>query len=318
MHDYSATFLLACGLVLSGCASYCDPASNTAAPILRGADLPIVQEHGYALVSVTIAGVPDLWFVVDSAASSSVISPSTRDALGLGKNASQANVTGGSGQASYQAVELPKFSFGGQNFEKLGAVVVDLSRFESTGSGRKIAGLIGNDVLRRFDWALDMPRAVLKLRERGTTKASTLAGSDRCVANVADSDAWVAMDVLLNGVKVHAVVDTAAGRSIFNWTAARAAGVTRETPGVTRAQVEARGLGAQKASETFVHRFAKVEVEPVVFTPTESRIADLPVFGALGLAEKPAVIFGTNYVADRVMAVSYPDRQICFSDPVRI
>ena len=311
---FFALALLLPGAACSTPAGSPEAAATSAKPATAAVlQTPLVQERGYALVPVRMGDGEPFWFVLDSAASSSVISPATRDRLGLGAGAVQAQVAGGSGSATYQGVELPPFDFGGVRFEKLGAVVVDLSRFQAPASGRTFAGIIGNDVLRRFDFAVDMPRSILRLRPRGSGPAASLLDAPTCVPNVADDDGWIALDLRVNGAPVRAVVDTGAGRSIFNWTAARAAGVTPQTPGVTKAQVGAQGLGSSAATDTSVYKFDRVQAGPVTFAPVDSRIADLPVFETLGLGQRSAVIFGTNYLADRAMAVSYPDRQVCFS-----
>ena len=308
-----ASLLAAC-VLLPGCAAQgTKDAVGVLTPPPEVTRIPLVRDRGYALIALSIGGHRDLWFVVDSAASSSAISPATRDRLGLASAATQATVTGGSGTADYQAVELPSFALGGQTFDKLGAVVIDFSRFQAPGSTRTFAGILGNDVLRRFDFAIDLPRFALLLRPRGSGRASDLIGQAVCVPNEADDDGWVVMDLRVNGAPVRAIVDTGAGRSIFNGPAARAAGVAPEAAGVTRAVQNTQGLGSQAATPTRLHTFERVDAGPVRFSAVPSRIADLPVFAALGLAQQPAAIFGINYLNDRGMAVSYPHKEICFS-----
>lgn len=199
----------------------------------------------------------------------------------------------------------------------VGVVVVDLARFENQESGRTFAGILGNDFLRHFDFVLDLPHGVLRLYPRDENGQSIVAGLDTlaCVPNLADDPGWIVMDVAVEGTPVRAIVDTGAGRSVFNWVAGRQAGITPESPGIVKSETGTRGLGSQ-AAETSRYSFERVEAGPTRFRRTESRIADISVFQALGLDKRPAVIFGTNYLEDRALTVSYTTDQICFSDPV--
>ena len=271
--------------------------------------VPLVQDRGYALVPVSVNGSAPLWFVLDTAASSSVISPATRDLLRLERDG-PVDVTGAGGQSSYETTKLRSLSVGELTATDVGAVVVDLKRFEATGAGsRRLAGILGHDFLRRYDFAVDLPRNVIRLQPIGGPPLA--ASGAACVPNLADDPGWVVIDVAVNGAPVRAIVDTGAGRSVFNWPAARAAGVTESTPGVVRATTDAQGLGTG-AAVTYNHSFADVRAGATVFTRSQARIADLPVFASLGLAKRAAVILGTNYVTDRQMTVSYTTDRVCF------
>ena len=316
----SYAFVSAVWLWGAACTPHAPPGEINPVPTGTAAyaEVPLLRDGGYALVPVSIGGTDSLWFVLDSAAGGSVISPATRDLLGLGEDAgTEATITGASGDASFQALEIDSMSIGGFTRTKVGVVVIDLTRFQKPESQRTYAGILGNDFLRRFDFALDLPHQSLRLYPRDADGQSRLAGLDTlaCVPNLADDEGWVVMDVSVEGTPVRAIVDTGAGRSVFNWVAAKAAGVTPESPGITRSDRSTQGLGAQRA-ETHHYQFERVEAGQTRFRPVESRIADISVFRALGLSERPAVIFGTNYLEDRVLTVSYSTKQICFSDPI--
>lgn len=292
------------------------PVQTSTAPY---AEVPLIRDGGYALVPVSIGGTDSLWFVLDSAAGGSVISPATRDLLGFGEDAGiEATVTGAGGDTNFQALEIDPISIGGFTRTNVGVVVIDLTPFQKQESERTYAGILGNDFLRHFDFVLDLPRQSLRLYPRETDGRSHLAGLDTlaCVPNLADDEGWIVMDVSVEGTPVRAIVDTGAGRSVFNWVAARQAGLTAESPGIIKSDRNTHGLGAQRA-ETHHYRFERVEAGQTRFRSVESRIADISIFRALGLSERPAVIFGTNYLDDRALTVSYSTRQICFSSAER-
>ena len=297
---------------LSACPAAGAPtARNALSTRARPVSVALIQDRGYALVPVRVNGGAPLWFVLDTAAGASVISPATRDRLGLGAGGTAA-VTGAGGDANYETAVLRSLSLGGLSATNLGVVVIDLKKFEAKAGGPTLAGILGHDFLRRYDFTLDLPGKRILLRPTGGVRGLTGAA---CVPNLADDPGWVVIDLEVNGAAVRAMVDTGAGRSIFNWNAARAAGVTADTPGVARARSDAAGLGAVSAP-TSTYRFASVGAGATRFAPSHSRIADLPVFAALGLADKPAAIFGTNYLADRSMTVSYSTDQVCFGPAV--
>lgn len=316
-----ALLLLIATATLAGCAPQATVARSTASVPASSAapvEVPLERARGYALIPVSIGGKDSLWFVLDSAAGSSVISPATRDLLGLKPDSgTTATVTGASGDSDFQAFELDSMSVDGLVRRNVGVVVVDLARFENQESGRTFAGILGNDFLRHFDFVLDLPHGVLRLYPRDENGQSIVAGLDTlaCVPNLADDPGWIVMDVAVEGTSVRAIVDTGAGRSVFNWVAGRQAGITPESPGIVKSETGTRGLGSQ-AAETSRYSFERVEAGPTRFRRTESRIADISVFQALGLDKRPAVIFGTNYLEDRALTVSYTTDQICFSDPV--
>lgn len=300
----------------AACTPHVQPGRPAAAPAF--AELPIVRERGYALVPLSIGTRDSLWFVLDAAAGGSVISPATRDALGIRKQEGTTTVvTGAGGDETFQALELDSIQVGPYVQRSVGVNVIDLTRFQRPESGRRLDGILGNDFLRNFDVVLDLPRSTLRLYRRGASGASALAGLDTlsCVPNLADAPGWIAIDVRVAGTPVRAIVDTGAGRSIFNWVAARRAGLSPDHPSVTKAATATGGLGSATAA-TYLHRFERVETGGTRFRPSESRIADLPIFKTLGLGERPAAILGTNMIEDRAMTISYSARQLCFAEPV--
>ena len=304
--------VLICASLLSACEETALRATPASLPRAGQVVVPLVQDRGYALVPVSVNGSAPLWFVLDTAASSSVISPATRDLLRL-ERGGPVNVTGAGGEASYEATKLRSVSVGGLTATDVGAVVVDLKPFEAKGEGsRRLAGILGHDFLRRYDFTVDLPRNVIRLQPVGGPALA--ASGAACVPNLADDPGWVVIDIAVNGAPVRAIVDTGAGRSVFNWRAARAAGVAESTPGVVRATTDAQGLGTG-AAVTYNHAFADVRAGATVFTRSQARIADLPVFVSLGLARRAAVILGTNYMTDREMTVSYTTNRVCFGRP---
>ncbi|MEM8599855.1 MAG: aspartyl protease family protein, partial [Bacteroidota bacterium] len=126
----------------------------------------------------------------------------------------------------------------------------------------------------------------------------------------------IRFDATLGGAPVTAIVDTGAGRSVFNTAAAALEGATTDSEGVQRQDEGTRGLG-DAVTETYLYTFENFAVEAVRFEPREVRIADLPVFGALGLAEEPAIILGNDVIGQRPVFLLYSSGTAHFGSAVR-
>jgi hypothetical protein len=94
------------------------------------AETPLVEDSGRILVRVSIAGNDSLVFILDTAAGSGVISPETRDLLGLNPATGQAQqVMGASGPTTLTRMRLPPVTVAGETVDELNAVVTDMARF---------------------------------------------------------------------------------------------------------------------------------------------------------------------------------------------
>ncbi|MEM8600502.1 MAG: retropepsin-like aspartic protease, partial [Bacteroidota bacterium] len=171
--------------------------------------VPLMLEGGYALVPVSIDGLDSLLFVLDTAASASVVSPATRDALGFSEDEGGiAQVLGASGPTEYQLLELDALTVGGRTERGLRVAVIDLDRFEQ--GETTYAGILGNDVLRRFDVEYDRPGAVLGLYAQGTVPPERLAGTEAVPFAGGGFGGFIRFDATLGGAPVTAIVDTGA------------------------------------------------------------------------------------------------------------
>lgn len=153
------------------------------------------------------------------------------------------------------------------------------------------AGAIGADVLSRFVVVFDVRRGVLGLHggaQRGQALVSPRAPVVRAERLAGGR---LAVPVSLNGARGLAMLDTGAPHSTFNRRFAEAAGID---DGATH-------LGAFELAGATTERI-------------EGRVADLPAFAALGLADQPAMILGLDRLAGLRLVIDYPRRRIWF-DP---
>jgi len=280
------------------------------------AEVPLTfDDSTYAVVTVTIGTQDSLLFVLDTAAYPTVIAPWVRDTLGLAANAADSmTVRGAGGEAGYQTLTLDSLQVGGQVVRDLQTPVVDLARLER--SGLRYAGILGNRALKNFDVVYDLPARRLRLYPlRDST--SSIAGLD-AMQRIPFEDLYggaggfVKVRLAVGDGEADALLDTGAPETILNWQAAALAGVTRD---MATQSSSLQGIDGRRAMASSLYTFDDLRAGPVPFPPTEARIADLPVFRALGLGDGPAAILGNDLVANRTVVLAYSTGHLYLSAP---
>lgn len=266
----------------------------------------------YLLVPVTLGDITAP-FVLDTAAGGTVVSPAIQARLGL-TNTADANVIGAGGAATYKQVTLPTFSVAGVERKGWGALVIDLGQFKKA-EGEPYGGILGNNLLREFDVEISIPDKHLRLHQP-LAKGSIPEGFKNAAVlrNKAEQKGFISLDILLEGRPVTAILDTGARTSVVNWKAADQAGVTLQTQGLHLQERPTSGLGS-KAAVTHRYTFKNFSAGAMRLNLGEVRIADLEVFKALGLSDKPAMILGLDALQDRAVFVSYSDARVLFAQP---
>jgi predicted aspartyl protease len=306
-------------IAIAALAFTADDQIGEAVPIVRApkahvaifSDVRMEHDGSYLRVPAELGAVrSDL--ILDTAASSMVVSPAVVGALGI-TDKGQADVLGAGGSSQYEAVGIPLLRVGDIERRGVGAVVADLSRFRRN-PARPYGGILGNDFLRSFDVEINVPGRRLRLYQPQPSARIHGFQEAHAVANLSSDDGWIVLEVLVNGQPIRAIVDTAAPTSVMNWAAARRAGVTPQTPGLRRREQPTGGLGPG-AAETHLFSFKDVRAGRTRFNPSELRIADLRVFEALGLRDQPAMLFGLDMLQETPMLVSYSSRKIFFKPP---
>jgi hypothetical protein len=273
------------------------------------AETPLVEDNGRILVRVSIAGHDSLAFILDTAAQGSVISPETRDLLGLDPDSGQTmNVMGASGPTTLTLMKLPPVTVAGETMDEMNAVVMDMTPYRRS-PGPPYAGILGINYLQHFDVEIDVPDRRLRLwrhREGSAPPAPPRAPAN--LDNLAAVQGFVTFDVGVGDTVARAILDSGAHTSMLNWHAAGAAGVTRETPGLVVGK-SIVGISGD-TFESHSHRFDGVTAEDLSFPPLEMNITDLPIFQAMGFGERPAMLFGADLLRECRVFISYSQRRV--------
>ncbi|QKW55413.1 pepsin/retropepsin-like aspartic protease family protein [Stenotrophomonas sp. NA06056] len=288
------------------------PALAAAAPAHT---LPMWMQGNHPTIAVNLDGrVEPLRFVVDSAAGATLVDDRIARRYKLEDSAGAVSVAQGASARSAQLrrVRASTWQLGSLQLQTT-AVQTDLSRL-SREDDPAIDGIIGNDLTRRWDTRWDFAAGTLQL-----WSPATLPGGAHCQAN-ALPDRGPAMKgfgfitVHLGNEKLDAiaVVDTGAAQTVLNAAAASALGIRTDgsDPRVKVREKGTAGLGGQ-AHPTWLHDLPAMASGPWQHAAMEVRISDLPVFKALGLESRPALILGADAMAGAQVDITTGAERIC-------
>jgi predicted aspartyl protease len=293
-----AALLLAAGAAAAQQTVPRAPAGPLGIPLLsKGAEvvIPLRFEDGRILVPVTLDGIGESLFILDTAAGGSVISSEFRDRLDPGPEQTRNDsVYGASGATVMEYVEIPTLSLGGHPHEGLWAVVADIAPFRHY-DDYSVQGILGVDVLARFGVEIDIPGGSLRLRPHGAPAPAWVRHDDPGIPFHSDAQhGFVQFTASVAGQPAASFLDTGARSSIVNWRAAALAGVGPDTEGLRPREEGSRGIDGNSV-ESFWFRFPDMRVGHAPIR-REARIADLPVFQVLGIADGPVVLAGVDLI----------------------
>jgi hypothetical protein len=110
-------------------------------------------------------------------------------------------------------------------------------------------------------------------------------------------------------VTATAVIDTGARKTRINWKLGNALSIDP-------ARI-AKGDTIQGATNTAIEtgatRIVDVRLGDRVLADAPVLVADLPVFEAFGVADKPAIILGLDWLEQTRMVIDFPARRVWFA-----
>ncbi|UNK42411.1 aspartyl protease family protein [Luteimonas sp. S4-F44] len=265
-------------------------------------------------VEVRIEGVErPLSFVVDTAAGASVVDLALAERFELlAATSREMTIQGAGGSAAATRVTALQALSAGDFAWKAQLLAMDLSQI-AEGDAPPVEGILGNDLMARFDLRFDLPAGELVLAPAGSLpRAACLDNALPQRAAGLQRFAFVPAQ-LRDGpheAQATAVVDTGAAQTVLNLPAARALGVTEDDARLRRRDAGTRGI-AEQVVETWLHTLPALAIGDWQLAATEVRISALPVFSVLGLAERPAVILGIDALRHRRVDVLANAAGVC-------
>jgi predicted aspartyl protease len=281
-------------------AGFCQVEAGTVLPISR-------TKTGLAVVPVS-AGRVTLRLVADTGASGLIISKEALSRLAPGDFVLHGAVSpaAAGGQARGELVTLRSVAVVPGTEMSLEGTVVSFSGFGEHFGG-EVDGVLGMGVLEQYSLRFDLRRQRLALLPPQTRSDAGNALADLRF-EFDPTFRQIRFPAQIDGQPVTAVLDTGAVQTCVNWSAARQAGVDRNSSGL-REEKKIVGLdgGRQLVRE---YRFREVRILQAVWRGAALAVADLPVFETIGLASVPAAIFGMDLMTDHEVEISFSARRL--------
>lgn len=290
---------LALILTASSPAPIADPTSAPAAAsaeTIQGDSEPDLR----MTIPVHIAGQGPYDFVVDTGSQRSIIATSIASRLALPPSR-QLRILDLGGLETLETVQAAEIGIGSRSYHDLILPVVPDRHLGA-------AGVIGTDNLQRQRVVFDFSRnrmAVGDIKEVGGD-----AGYEIIVNARSKSGQLIITDATVDGIRVAVLIDTGAAGSIANRALQRALSQGNPQDRVTLVSVTGNEVPADIGMpKQFV-------IDRIAITGLVVAYADSPVFPALGLDKRPALMLGMRELRMfRRIAIDFGSRKVMFDLP---
>lgn len=270
--------------------------------------LPVARAPtGHLLVAAGLEHGPTESFLVDTAASGTLLAEELQPKTGW-RRVRDEMIHDGSGGAARQTVVAARLRLGRWLTPEQELTVVGLGEL-SARLGVSIGGVLGLDVLARGELCLDLTAERMSLRPEG----ASIAFHERKGTRFATQEfRWleeglIVIDLLASNSLLTAILDTGAATSVVNDLGG---GLAVDVPvDVTANALGLSGLGVPASPCSL----GPIRFGDLTLPPAPVYRAPLPVFEALRLADKPAMLLGVDLLVHRVFAVRFSTREAFLS-----
>jgi predicted aspartyl protease len=264
-------------------------------------EVPLSAENGWFIVPVTLDDGEALRFIVDTGAALSAVTASTLRRIGVSPGGT-VQAQGASGTQELATARIPSLTLGTLRSFNSRMLVLDEGVLTPSGGRVPYDGVLGADIMGAHDVLLDPVSGVLRLFDAGTAMATgplPPLADPLPLRRIAGP--ILGHDVEINGSVMPAILDTGSRRVVVSPRAARNARVEAIDGSV---QVRRAGVGSQEV------RVQDVDLGRVVAGQTElgaiaAQVGALPIFAALGFADRAVVLLGSPALAGCPVLISY-------------
>lgn len=263
------------------------------------AQVPIeIAASGHATVPVEGSfGVRQ--FVFDTGAQGSAVYEDFADSAGLAA-AGSTSLQGQTGTADVPVIRLAELTIDGVRKAPIEAV-----KLPRRADGVPLAGIVGLDVFGDRTVDFDLPGSRVALLPPGTRPAGL--NGNPVVAMPTKGD-LLTVPVYIGSVTATAVIDTGARKTRINWALGR---LLKLDPAKLAKGDTIQGA-TNTAIETGATRISDVRLGDRCLAEAPVLVADLPVFEAFGVADRPAIVLGLDWLAETRMVIDFPARLVWF------
>ncbi len=239
--------------------------------VLRVAEIPVAIDHNRAFIDAQING-QDIKVLVDTGAGMSFLWQNEAERLGLPmREAVRVHMYGVGGEAKTFAAIAKRF--------QMGSFVGDQIDFAVIGTmtdARRAPLVLGDDFFSHFTTEFDLANGVIRLfRPEDCQPAQVLYWSNTYslaeLDSFANSDPQIKVNVLVNGKRVVAILDSGAGLSDIEQRIAEGAGVMKANVDATLAQT---GISGRRVN-TWLGYFTTLAVGDEVLHNAKFQVGEL-------------------------------------------
>jgi len=268
-------------------------------PAAALAEVPVqIAPTGHATVPVT-GSFGTAQFVFDTGAEASAVYADFAQSARLEAAGSEAL------QGQTGTDEVPLVALGAIALDGVRKVGLKAAKLNPRADGVKLAGIVGLDVFGDRTIDFDLPRKRIALLASGSRPAGK--GTQSIAASLTTGN-LLTIPVTIGEVSATAVIDTGARKTRINWALGR---LLRLDPSRLAKGDTIQGA-TNKAVETGATRVADVHLGGRMLADAPVLVADLPVFEAFGVADRPAIILGLDWLDKTRMVIDFPGRQVWF------
>ena len=164
---------------------------------------------------------------------------------------------------------------------------------------------VGLDLFGDRTVDFDLPHKRISLLAQGARPA----GEDtQSVAASTTTGNLLTVPVTIGEVTATAVIDTGARKTRINWALGRLLGLDP----AKLAKGDVIQGATNKAVETGATRISNVRLGSRVLAHAPVLVADLPVFETFGVAGRPAMVLGLDWLDRTRMVIDFPGRKVWF------
>jgi predicted aspartyl protease len=277
-------------LLAAGCATFDTGSSDCGAT--KVSELPITIARNFLMVPVTINDAAGT-MLVDTGAEATTLTPEAAARLHIGSDPDGRSdvLLGVAGAVQGETTHLRELRVGGVQRTNLAVDIAAMNSFP--GIEPPVSGLLGTDVLGRFDVVLDVPARRMALYRPSACGAEPHGSA---VMLMPTRRRLALVRVHVNGRPLRALLDTGARTSLIGTVAAAQLGVTEA---VLRHDPisDGHGIGLQRL-QMRRHRFAEVELGGYVQRDMSINVAPLWLPGV-------DMLLGADWLASRRLWISY-------------
>lgn len=238
-------------------------------------------------------------FVFDTGAEGSAVYAGFAEQVGLQPSGSEP-LQGQTGTAEMPLVRLEFLELDGARKGPIEAI-----RLDPRADGIPLAGIIGLDLFGDRTIDFDFPRRTLALLAPGERPAGLNGPGVQATTTAGD---LLTVPVRIGRTEAVAVIDTGARKTRINWKLGRALGLD---PAKLDKGETVQGA-TNSAIETGATRVRDVRLGLRTLSDAPVLVADLPVFEAFGVADKPAIILGLDWLEQTRLVIDFPARLVWF------